>query len=361
MKDRSINIWQAGIFLFIIIFANKILVLPSLLYSGANIEGMFCYLISFLLEIGLITLFIFLKRKYPTYSFSKLVKEKLGVITLKIVYVLIAFFFFCKLILIYNVTYIFFKDLIYKSSGNFLFLICLLPIVNYLAVCDLRSFGRTVQLFFPIIFIILLFCVITSFIGIEGMPLFFQSNVSDVFLTTIKHTTAFGDVIFLFLFMDKIEYKKGDGRKLFFLSLLAMIFVCLIMLAFYFSYTYTSFMHPYAIFEILGNVKDYGGLGRIDVVAVILVMILTYLQMGIYLKCFTLSFHVVFPKLSDAYALTTFNGVFLILVFLLIRNLERTITYGENFLPYLSLISFVLIPLCVIVFLVMRRKKNGKD
>ena len=193
------------------------------------------------------------------------------------------------------------------------------------------------------------------------MPLFFHSNVSDVFFTTIKLTTAFGDVIFLFLFMDKIEYKKGDGKKLFFLATFAMLFVCLVMLAFYFSYTYTSFMHPYAIFEILGKVKDYGGLGRIDVVAVILVMILTYLQMGIYLKCFTLSFHVVFPKLSDAYALTTFNGVFLILVFLLIRNLERTITYGENFLPYLSLISFVLIPLCVIVFLVMRRKKNGKD
>lgn len=72
MKDRTINIWQAGILLFIIIFANKILILPSLLYSGANIEGMFCYLISFLLEIGLITLFIFLKENIQPIPFLSL-------------------------------------------------------------------------------------------------------------------------------------------------------------------------------------------------------------------------------------------------------------------------------------------------
>ena len=360
MRDKTMSVWQAGICLFIIIFANKILLLPSLLYSLANIEGMFAYLFSFTLEIGLLTLFIFVKRKYTNISFSQLVREKLGVITLKIFYILLCLFFFCKLILIYNVTYIFFKDLIYKNSDSFLFIICLLPIINYLAYSTPRVLGRTAMVFFPIILIVLIFCTVTSLISVNDTPLFFQSSAFDVFLATIKHISAFGDAIFLFVFMDKIEYKKGDGKKLYFFAGLAILFVLLIEIAFYFSYTYTSFMHPYAIFETMGNIKDYGGLGRIDAVAVILVIILTYFQMSIYLKSFTISFKEIFPKLSINYALITFDFLFLIVVYLLIRNLERTILYAESVLPYFSLISFVLVTITSVVFLAMKRKREDK-
>ena len=146
-RDKSINIWQTGIFIFIIIFANKVLLLPSLLYRDANVEGIFCYLILFLLEIGLIFLFIVLKSKFPNVSFASLVKEKFGIVTLKIIYFLLIIFFFCKLILIYNVTYIFFKDLIYKENDTIIFLVCFLPIINYLAFVGLRVLGRTCQLF----------------------------------------------------------------------------------------------------------------------------------------------------------------------------------------------------------------------
>ena len=172
-RDDSINIWQTSIMIFIIIFANKVLLLPSLFYKDANVEGIFCYIILFLLELGLIALFIFLKKKYPNISFASLVKEKFGTITLKIIYLLLIIFFLCKLVLIYNVTYIFFKDLIYKEDNTILFLVCFLPIINYIAFMGLRIFGRTCQLFFPVIFIVALFCVIISFVGIKSTPLFF--------------------------------------------------------------------------------------------------------------------------------------------------------------------------------------------
>lgn len=352
------SIWQAGVCVFIIIFANKILLLPSMLYSIANIEGLWIYPISFLFELGLVTLFIFLKRRYQNISFSELIRKKLGVITLKIFYILLCLFFFCKLILIYNITYIFFKDLIYKDSGSFLFLICLLPIINYLAYSSPRVIGRTAQLFFPVILIVLIFCTVTSLLSANDMPLFFQSSAKDVFLALVKHLSAFGDTIFLFVFMDKIEYKKGDGKKLYFFAGLGILFVLSIACAFYFSYTYTSFMHPYAIFETMGNIKDYGGLGRIDAVAVILVIILSYFQMAIYLKSFTISFHEIFPKLNVNYALISFDVLFLVVVSLFVRNLERTVMYAESILPYFSLISFVLVPLACVLFLILRRKRE---
>ena len=360
-NEQSINVWQTSIMLFLMIFANKVLLLPSLLYSEANVEGTICYIILFLLEIGLITLFIYLKRKYPETSFHELIKAKLGTITLKVIYILFIIFFVCKLVLIYNITYIFFKDLIYKQVNSVIFLICFLPIINYLSFINFRAFGRTCQLFFPIILIIALFCVLLSFISVDSVPLLYQSNLSDIIITTLKHISSFGDVIFLFIFMDKIDYKKGDGKKLFSLVILAIILVVGTSVAFYYSYTYTSFMHPYAIFEVLGNIKDYGGLGRIDVIAVIFVMFLTYFQMAIYLKSYTKCFNVVFTKLNSIYALVSFDIGFILIVELLIRNLEKTIAYGESVLPYLSLISFFIVPICSIIFLIIKKKQNNKE
>ena len=360
-NEQSINVWQTSIMLFLMIFANKVLLLPSLLYREANVEGTICYIILFLLEIGLITLFIYLKRKYPETSFHELIKAKLGTITLKVIYILFIIFFVCKLVLIYNITYIFFKDLIYKQDNSVIFLICFLPIINYLSFINFRAFGRTCQLFFPIILIIALFCVLLSFISVDSVPLLYQSNLSGIIITTLKHISSFGDVIFLFIFMDKIDYKKGDGKKLFSLVILAIILVVGVSVAFYYSYTYTSFMHPYAIFEILGNIKNYGGLGRIDVIAVIFVMFLTYFQMAIYLKSYTKCFNVVFTKLNSIYALVSFDIGFILIVELLIRNLEKTIAYGESVLPYLSLISFFIVPICSIIFLIIKKKQNNKE
>lgn len=355
-RDESVNIWQASIMVFIIIFANKVLLLPSLFYKDVKVEGIICYLILFLLEIGLLFLFIALKNKYPNTSFSDLIKQKFGIVTMKIIYFLFILFFICKLVLIYNVTYIFFKDLIYKENNTVLFLVCFLPIMNYLAFMGLRIFGRTCQLFFPLIFILALFCVIISFVGIKSTPLFFQANIGEVLLSSLKHISAFGDVIFLFIFMDKIEFKRGDGKKLLFFPLLSMLMIVLVAIAFYFSYTYTSFMHQYALFEVLGNIKDYGGLGRIDVIAVILIIFISYFQMALYLKCFTESFYVLLPKLHKQYSLIAFNIIFVLIVELVIRNLERTILYGENILPYISIISFVIVPLCVTIFLCLNKR-----
>ena len=359
MKNDSINIWQTGIILFILIFANKILLLPSLFYNEAKVEGVFCYLFLFLLELFLITLFVFLKRKYPNSSFSSLIREKLGVVTLKIFYVLFLLYFFCKLVLIYNITYIFFKDLIYKDNDAFLYVICIFPIINFLAVSKMRVFGRTAQIFFPLIFIILLISIVLSFIGTKSTPLLFQGSFSSIFIGSFKHISSFDDSVFLIIFFDKIDYKKKDGKKLFFMSVFAMILTLLIVISFYLSYTYTSFMHPYAIFEVLGNIKDYGGLGRVDVISVILVIFLTYLQMGLYLKCFTESFLVVFPKLSNVYALVSFDIAFFFVVELVIRNLEKTVLYGQSVLPYFSLVSFGLVPIFSILFLLMKKKEKS--
>lgn len=362
IREKSINAWQTGILLFFMFFANKILVLPSLLFSEAKFEGIFAVVFLFLLEFGLLILFYKLKVKYPSIKFYEMVKNYFGKITTKIVFFLVAVYFLGKIILLYNVTYIFFSNLIYRESNNFLFLACFLPVINHLAICGIRTIGRTAQIFFPAVVIVLIFSIAVGVFGIEGGVVVEQAKFVNIVFASLKHLSSFGDVIILFLFMDKIEIKKGEWKIVFSLSGASMISVLAVVLVFFLSYTYTSFLHPFAFFEILSFVKEYyGGLGRIDIISMVFIILLTYFQLAVYLKVFFVCFDGLFPKLDRVYSVLTFNFIFILITTFAVINLSKIILYGESYLPYLSIISFVIVPLCVIVALFGKKNKEKKE
>jgi len=357
--DRNITTWQAGILLFILLFANKILLLPSLLYEGAKMESIFVPVILFLLEIGLLFLFYKLKMKYPTEKFSEIVKKHFGKTVKVVLYICLAIFFLSKAILLYNVTYVFFRNLIYKDAGNFLFLFCFIPIINHMAICGLRVMGRTAQLFFPVIVIIVIFCLIVGVFDITSAPLWFEGSALDVLKIGLKHISSFGDVIFLFVIMDRVRVKKGDWKILFSLASVAAILVIAIAFIFMLSYTYTSFMHSYALFEIMSFVKEYGGLGRIDIISMVVIVLFSYFHLAIYLKSFMFSFQEIFPKISEIYSVLTFDLLFLVVVEFFIVNLESTIFYSESILPYVTIISFAVIPIFSTIFIFTKKRKEA--
>ncbi len=358
MENRTINAWQTAIILFVLLFANKILVLPSLIYEEAGLEGFLIPIFLFIVEFGLLFLFFLLKNKFPNQSFSDLIRKYCGKIVATAVFVLFMIFFLAKSVLIYNITYVFFRNLIYKDSGNILFLFCFLPVVNHLAISGERVMGRTMQLFFPIILLTVVFCICVGFFGINSSPLLFESNGLDIFLTTIKHVSSFGDVLFLFVIMDKIKIKKGEWKIVFSLAGLSAVLICLVVGVFIFSYTYTSFMHPFAIFELMSYVKDYGGIGRIDIFSMMLIIVLAYFHLAIYLKGFMSSFDFVFKRVGSVYSVLTFDIAFVFAINFFVLNLSKTIIYGENYLSYLSIVSFVIVPLVTVLLLCKKRREQ---
>lgn len=360
-RNKPIGAWQTGILLFYLIFANKILILPSLLFSKAKFEGVIVPAVLFLLELGLLVLFWQMKKKYPTERFFDIVRAHFGRVVAIIVYAFVACFFLAKMILLYNVTYIFFRNLIYKESNNTLFLVCLLPVVNHLAICGLRTLGRTAQLFFPGAIIVLVFALIVGVFGIGSPITIEQTRLSSVVLATLRHLSAYGDTAILFLFMDKIQVKKKEWKVIFSLFGTGALSVMAIILVFFLSYTYTAFLHPFAFFEILSYVKEYGGVGRLDIISMVFVIFLTYFQLAIYLKAFFVCFDDIFPKLDRIYSVLTFNFAFVILVHFAIINLSKIIVYGETFLPYLSVISFVVVPVCCLVSLIAKHFKEKRE
>lgn len=361
VRDKSITVWQAGIIMFVLMFANKILVLPSLLYETAKLDAFLIPIILFAFEMGILWLFYVLKNKFPQLTLAQIIKQNCGRVVSYVLYTLIMIFFFCKALLLYNITYIFFKNLIYREASNILFLFCFLPIINHLAISGLRVIGRTTQLFFPVIFVTTLFCIGIGFLGINSQPLFMQAEPSEIFISSLKHISSFGDSIFLLIFTDRIEIKKGQWKVLFSLTTLAMFFVVVITTVFILSYTYTSFMHPYALFEIMSYVKEYGGLGRIDIISMVLIIVFTYFQLAIYLKCFMHCFCEIFKKIDAIYSVITFNILFVLAINYLVLNLSKSIVYAEGVLPYFSTISFVLLPIACLFAIFRKNKTKEKE
>ncbi len=355
--DRSINAWQLGILIFILTFANKILVLPSLLYEGAGMEALFALAFLCLCEFALVLLFFFVKKRFPTQSLSQILQQRLGKGFRVVLYVFIMLFFLSKAVLLYNVTYIFFRNLIYKDTSNFLILFCFLPILNHLAICGLRVLGRTAQLFFPVIFGILLFCLIVGLFGINNRPLLFSNSFLSVIQTGARHISPFGDMMFLFLIIDRVKIKDRQWKIVFSLSGIALFFVFVISLIFMLSYTSTCFMHPYAIFEIMSFVKEYGGLGRIDIISMVLIIILAYFHLAIYLKSFMFCFKEVFEKIDQIYGVLTFNFLFVVVVVFFIVNLENAVVFGQEILPYASILPYAILPL-ILLFCCKNKKGN---
>lgn len=359
-KDRTISAWQAGILLFILLFANKVLALPSLLYDKAKLEAFIIPIILFGLEMGVIFIFYRLKVRYPHESFADICRLHFGKVVTIIIYFLFLSFFLCKSVLLYNFTFIFFKNLIYKDSNNFVYLFCFIPIINHMAILGLRVMGRTSQLFFPLIVVVTIFCIVVGFFGVTSSPILFESSVKDIFFAGLQHISSFGDSIFLFLIMDKLVVKKGQWKVIFSLSGASMIIVTIVTVVFIFSYTYTSFMHPFALFEIMSYVKEYGGMGKIDIIAMVLIIIFTYFHLTIYLKAFMLSFDTIFPKLNRIYSVITFNIIFIIFIDFLVLNLEKAVAYSEQVLPYFAIFSFIIVPIIAgFAIFVKRRKKEA--
>lgn len=357
--DRTLSAGQTGILLFVLLFANKILILPELLFDGAKFEAVFIPVFSFCLELALLWLFYRVKRRFPQQSFSQILRDHCGKIVKIVIYIFFAVFFLSKAVLLYNVTFIFFRNLIYKDSGSFLFLFCLIPIINHLCICGLRTMARTLQIFFPVILTVTIFCVVVGVFGIGQGPLLFQASFSQWAVTALKHISPYGDTIFLFLIMDKVQIHKGQWKFLFLLATLAAFLICLVTFVFVLSYTYTSFMHPYAIFEIMSFVKEYGGLGRIDIISMALIIIFTYFHLALYMKGFLIAFDVIFPRIDQIFGVLAFDTAFLLIVNFFIINLETAVVYGEEILPYAIIFPYVVLPLVVLLIRCIR--KNNKD
>ena len=361
MKD-TISIRQVGIIMIFCIFANKILLLPSLMYENTKADSIFALSILFVLDILLVPIFIKLKSSYPDKKLYDILKSKTGVFFTKIIYLILTIFFMMKVILVFSITYVYLKQQIYKDEFFWIALISVLPVINHGVMCGVRGFSRTMEIFFGVVLAGFILCLIFSLFTNMSMPSFFVADYKDIFKSIYSHAFTFGDFIFLFTIFDKIEFKKGDEKRLYKYAFFGVFLIILLFFLFYSKYEVTSFIHNNALADLLVFSVEFNAVGRVDIIAMLTIMFITLFQMEIFCFGFCNSLTYIFPLLKNFYAVIFFDITFGILYYLFIGNYQTMVTSTIVWLPFLGIIINYILPLIfLIIALIKNKNKNKKD
>lgn len=363
MRD-SISIRQVGVLMILCIFANKILLLPSLMYETSKADSLFVIILLFSIDLLVLTLIFKLKIFYPNTKLYDILQNKIGKILTKIIFLILLAYFMFKTLLVFSVTYVYFKHQIYKQDLIWIAIISGLPVINHATVCGVRGFSRTMELFIAIVLTGFIACLAFSLFTPISMPYFFVSSSKDFFTSFYRHLFSFGDYIFLLLIIDKIEFKKEDFKRIYKYAFSGIILILLLFFLFYSKYQQTAFMHNNALADLLVFSVEFNAVGRLDIIAMLTILFITIFQLEIFCYGFYQSIHGIFPLLKKFYACLTFDIIFGLLYYIFIGKYEIMVTSASYYFPILAIsVNYVLPILILIIYLIDMRnlKKNNEN
>lgn len=331
-------------------FANKILTLPSLLFEYGRSDSFLILLLMFLFDIAVLFVFFKLKQRYKTQSFFQVLSLNWGKFFAVLIYLLLFIYFFIKILTTFNVSYIYFKMQVYHNDQKSIFLFLALAVLAIMVANGFRPLSRTIQFFYPAILIGLLFCLLISFANFSHPPLLFTTPFKSLITGAYRYVFAFGDFLLLFLIMDRIEY-KAEGRSQILKSVIVSMYITLVGYFLFFSiFEYTGFMHPNAVSDIIVLSYEIFDIGRLDIIAVVTVMLLTFCQISLYGYVLSSILLKVFPRMTKNYSIAIVITIFLIVYGLSLNSLDSVGYFVTNFMPLISIFLQYLLPILTLTF-----------
>lgn len=360
---QEISSRQAGILCFIMMFSSKIIILPSLIYADARDMSILVLLTSLLFESLLLYFFIKIKEKYQNSSFFEILSKYLSKIVAKIIYFLSFVFFIFIILYILNESYIYLVDNIYEEATIFLYLLIILSVVSSLAFKGLTALARTAEFYFVFIIAGVLVCLLLGFSSISQLepPNLVSFNFSNYFGSLFKFCYWFGDCIFFVFILDNLKVENAYGKRIMRYVFSAIMLLVGIYLCFYFIYKNTSFMHIYAISDLIKFLGKTINLEKLNIIPILIVMFLIFIQVAIYFYCINKCIEKFMPITNKAQN-TIIVLMTVILGILYFQFYNRKVTnILMAFGKYFALIFLVAIPIYLLFLLLFdKNKKKGE-
>lgn len=357
MKNK-ISMHQAGIFVALCILSNKILLLPSLMFEQTRADSIFVMLILFALDFMALPIFFKLKRRFPDLKLFEIISKFLTKYIAKIIFLIFLVYMLFKALLTFNIVYDYFKQQIYQDEFIWIAIICIVPVMNHAFLTGLKPTTRTMELFFGVVVVGISICFFISFFTPISIPFFFVSTPTQILTGVYRYVFVFGDFILLFMLIDKIDYKRREEKKIYFYSVSVMVIVLAVFFIFYSKYQITAFMHNNALADILVFSVQFNAIGRLDIIAMITIMMLATFQMEIFCIGFCESFMNVYPLLNKKFAIVVFDISFFLMYYLYVGKFEIMIQSTMNWLPIVGMIVSYVLPLIFLIIACLRRKNE---
>lgn len=354
---NTISVRQTAIICSIMLFASKILVLPSLMYE-ANFTFSICSLI-ILFALDLLVLFIAIKikEKNKNISLFNYFSQKIGKIITKIIFFILFLFFLLKYIYIIQEGFSFLKEALYSDATILTYLLCVIPVACAIVYKGLKNFGRTIEIFYYLMIAGVAFCTLAWIASIFGTGInFFETNGIEGFLTaTFKYTFWFGDFIFIFIFLDKIKIEENYGKTIMRYVLISVLILVLFFVSYFYIYQNTAFYHTNAILDIIQFSAKIGTVGKIDIIAIGIYMFLLFFQATLFLFCCCNTLEKIIPFKNISQNLIINNIITITTIYFLNNNINKLIIIYSDYLFYFAIIICYFLP---IIFLILVKKRN---
>lgn len=354
MKDK-ISATQTAILASILLCANKILSLPSLLYKYTRSDGFLLLLFMFVFDIGVLCIFFVLKNKYREESFYQIICQNWGKFFAIIIYSLLFVHFLMQLLSTFNLTNMYYGLQVYHNDQSMIFLFVALTILIVTSAGGLRSLSRTIQFFYIPIIVCLIICLLISFPNFTKPLIMFTANATSFFTGVFKYSFVFGDLLFLFLIMDKIELEKKDDLKVVKYVILTMVIMATGYFLFYSIFENTAFLHSNAISDMIVLSYEIFDIGRLDIIGAVTVMLISLSQIGVFGYILSSIILTMFPKLTKNYSIFLVVLIFCIMYGLFINTLDSLVYVITTIMPYIAISLQYFLPLFSLTF----KKKGG--
>ena len=351
---------QLAISSVLMLFSIKLITFPSIIFGELKTDALIMFILMLTIDLGVLFSVLYIKKQFPEMSCFQILEKFFGRVLTKIITLLLALFFFGKLLYLVVEGFSFLRDTLLEEANMILFLFCFIPVINALAHSNFRAFMRTSEFFFFSIVGALIICLFLSFVEIDNNMLspLFDVDAGTFFKSLFQKLMWFGDYIYIFVLIDKIEKNKKNIKKT---MLKYNIFAIILSGVFYFAYyrlfQTTSVVHTGAVLDIVQFSARIGNVGKIDIIPINVVMFAIFFQGAIYLLCTKKS-------LDNLYKKSTINSFIInillcVLAIGFVTNINICVNIFTNYLSYLALFIAYILPIIVFILtLSVKRKKK---
>lgn len=285
--NKELTTRQVCCMIAISIISLKFLIFPALFSKFAFRDCYFAVIISLIIDFTFFAIVVWFMKNNPNLSMKDALMKAFGKTFMRIVMFILFFYFFFKSILIIKETHNYFIEVLFEELNWFYFIIPLFILLAYIMYKNLRTMGRSIEIFFPFIVIGIILTVLLPLRDFSFINLFpmFENGVEPIFNAVLRCNYSFGDYLVLMIFMGKIKYEKGSLKKLINYVIITDLFVAAFYVIFVAVFDITAINQGLAVSDLPLHVSYPSTIGRLDWLTIIIWTITLIFQAGVLLSC----------------------------------------------------------------------------
>lgn len=355
---------QISVLTFLSIISIKLIILPSLICKVSGNNAYIAFIFNLVADFLSLFAYFWFMKKYPNLTFKEALIQVFGKVVCKIIFALLFFYFFIKAIIIFKEIQNYFNRVLFDDFGWINYIIPSIILMAFMVSKPLKTFGRSAEALYYFVFASALLVLITSSYEIDFTCIlpFMQNGIKPVMQGAFKSTFAFGDYLFILLYLGNIKFSKNGKKTIIIYSIISITLMSAIFIIFIGTFGKSAVNENLALSDISLNLAIPLTVGRIDWINILIWSFLLFFQCALVLKSAVICFEE-FTSIKNK--IISMSGIFIIyLIMVSIEKLSLSIVLQFiSSTPFVIFASFIqmgypgILVLCGIIL----KKKNFKS